>query len=73
MFRAAPFIETYERASCAATRRKLYDAMWMLMSDGTSDDQAAAATFFAKIDIPGELVERAANLCLSAGLEASPD
>ena len=71
MFPAAPYIEAYERAGDEATRQKLRDAMWILLADGTDEDQAVAATFFSKITMPSDLIERAANLYVSRGLDAS--
>lgn len=71
MFPAAPYIEAYERAGDEASRQKLREAMWTLLSDGTPEDQAVAATFFSKVSMPADLVERAANLYLSRGLDAS--
>ena len=71
MFPAAPFIAAYEREGDAAARRKLCDTMWVLLSDGTDDEQAVAATFFSKIDAPNDLIERAVDLYLSRGLDAS--
>lgn len=71
MFPAAPYIVAYERADDEPLRERLREAMWTLLSEGTPDDQAVAATFFSKISMPADLVERAAKLYLSRGLDAS--
>lgn len=71
MFPAAPYIVAYERAGDEASRQALREALWTLLSDGTPEDQAIAATFFSKISMPTDLVERAASLYLSRGLDAS--
>lgn len=59
LFPAAPYIAAFEQATDEPARKKLREAMWTLLSDGTFEDQAIAATFFSKVGIPDALADRA--------------
>ena len=70
-FPAAPFIDAFEQAPDDCARDRLRQAMWTVLSDGTVEDQAIAATFFAKTQLPTSLGDAAAKLYTARGLDGT--
>jgi len=71
MFPAAPYIDAFEANSDERFRDRLREAMWTVLSDGGDEEQAVAATFFAKTGLPPSLADAAAKLYLARDLDAS--
>src|SRR5438874_1013916 len=71
MFPAAPYIDAFEANSDESFRDRLREAMWTVLSDGGDEEQAVAATFFAKTGLPPSLADAAAKLYLGRNLDAS--
>jgi hypothetical protein len=69
LFPAAPYIEALEQAKDDVARKRIQDAMWTLLSDGGNEDQAIAATFFAKTRLPSGWGDRVAAQYITKHLD----
>jgi hypothetical protein len=69
-FPAAAYIDAFEASPDDATNKQLQEAMWIVLRDGADNEQAIAATFFAKTEMPASLADQAAQLYVSKGLGA---
>ncbi|HEY2747843.1 MAG TPA: hypothetical protein VGL86_24640 [Polyangia bacterium] len=70
LFPAAPYIDAFEQERDDDARARLQEAMWIVLRDGAENEQAIAATFFVKTEMPSSLADQAAQLYVARGLGA---